>query len=154
MNIRLTLLMVAVALLMGTGLAFAEEGWLENLDDGLKQGKEQGKRVLVDFTATWCGWCTKLKEEVFDKAEFKDYAAKQLVLVSIDADKNKDLVSKHGVTGFPTILVLDGEGKTLDKVEGFLPYDGFMASLKKTEGAAGKPAPAPAATDKKEEEKK
>lgn len=116
--------------------ASAEEGWLDNLDAAVQQAAAEKKLVLVDFTATWCGWCTKLKEEVFEKDEFTQYAADKFVLVAIDADKNRELVDKYGVSGFPTIVILDGEGKELHKIVGFKTLDAFLGELKSLE--AGK----------------
>lgn len=130
MNKRiLAALFLAVVGLLCTS-AMAEEGWLENLDDALKQAESEKKLVMVDFTATWCGWCTKLKEEVFQKDEFRQYVADKFVLVAIDADKNRDLVDKYGVQGFPTIMVVDSEGKEVHKIVGFKPLDGFIEELK------------------------
>jgi len=114
---------------------FADEGWLDSFDDALKQAGSEKKLVLVDFTATWCGWCTKLKEEVFEKDEFKQYVADKFVLVAIDADKNRELVDKYGVNGFPTIMVLDEAGKEVHKIVGFKPLEGFIEELKTVQPA-------------------
>ena len=114
---------------------FADEGWLDSFDDALKQAGSEKKLVLVDFTATWCGWCTKLKEEVFEKDEFKQYVADKFVLVAIDADKNRELVDKYGVNGFPTIMVLDEAGKEVHKIVGFKPLEEFIEELKTVQPA-------------------
>jgi len=114
---------------------FADEGWLDSFDDALKQAGSEKKLVLVDFTATWCGWCTKLKEEVFEKDEFKQYVADKFVLVAIDADKNRELVDKYGVNGFPTIMVLDEAGKAVHKIVGFKPLEEFIEELKTVQPA-------------------
>ncbi|HEY9070961.1 MAG TPA: thioredoxin family protein [Candidatus Ozemobacteraceae bacterium] len=129
----------------------AEEGWLENLDEGLKQGTADSKLVMVDFTATWCGWCTKLKDEVFSTDEFKKAAGEKLVLVAIDADQNRELVDKYKVEGFPTILFLDTDGREVNRIVGFKPLPGFLEEIGKL------PAPTaakPAATEEKTKEKK
>ena len=85
----------------------------------------------MDFTGSdWCGWCIKLQKEVFSQPEFKEYASKNLVLVEVDfprskkiADdlkaQNESLAQHFQVQGFPTIIVLDSEGKSL----GELSYD-------------------------------
>jgi thiol:disulfide interchange protein len=140
--------MVVFALLLSFSPAlFAEEAWLENLDDGLKAAQVANKLVLADFTAVWCKWCKELKLQVFDQAEFTEFAAKNLVLVSVDADQNRELVDKYGVKGYPTVLIMSADGKVLEKLEGFKKLPEFMAALKKTESlkpAEGKkPEPAP-----------
>jgi len=143
--VKLKILLVAVMLTaFFCPVVWSEENWLTNLDEGLKKAKEVNKRVLVDFTATWCGWCTKLKNEVFEKDEFQKYSGDNLILVSIDADQNKELVDKYKVEGFPTVLILSPDGQILEQIVGFKNLESFMEVLKKTEEAAKKPTESPA----------
>ena len=66
----------------------AKVGWLDDIENAKEQAKQGGKRILLDFTGSdWCGWCKKLDAEVFSQQEFKDYAAKKLVLVEVDFPK-------------------------------------------------------------------
>jgi uncharacterized protein YyaL (SSP411 family) len=49
--------------------------WLTDAPSAQEKAKRESKLVLLDFTGSdWCGWCMKLKSEVFDKPEFVDYA--------------------------------------------------------------------------------
>lgn len=129
------------------------EGWYADFDEAAKVAKEQGKDLLVDFTGSdWCGWCIKLKKEVFDHAEFSDAAAKDYVFVALDYPRgdeakakvpnparNQELVQKYGVTGFPTILLMtpDGTvyGRTGYKAGGPGPYVTHLSELR-TKGKA------------------
>ncbi len=97
--------------------------WLTDLPTAQAQAKKENKLVLLDFTGSdWCGWCIRLKKEVFDTQEFKDYAAKNLVLVEVDFPRKKQLdpkqraannalQEKYKIEGYPTIIVLNGDGK-------------------------------------------
>lgn len=106
--------------------------------------KDQQKLLLIDFTGSdWCGWCIKLHREVFSQPEFQQYAEKNLVLMTADFPRRKEisaetrmqnekLAQQYGIEGFPTIVVLNGEGKmvgTLGYMEGGAPA--FVAQLKK-----------------------
>lgn len=105
----------------------AEDQWLSNFEVAKKQAAKKKVPILVDFTGSdWCGWCVKLKKEVFSKEAFKNYAEKNLVLLKLDFPRNKKLpeetrnqniklMQKYGVRGFPTILILDSKGKVLGK---------------------------------------
>jgi thioredoxin-related protein len=110
-------------------LAQAEElHWMTDLPKAQEQAKKEHKMVMLDFTGSdWCGWCIKLNKEVFSKPEFAEYAKKNLVLVEVDfprhkelpkaqKDANEALSEKYKITGFPTIVVLDGEGKKVGEL--------------------------------------
>ncbi len=99
-------------------------GFTDNLDEALAKAKAEGKLVYVCFSGSdWCGWCKKLEREVFAKPEFVPAVQKDYVLVFIDSPENKGvlserakkenpkLVKKYGIEGFPTALILDGDGQ-------------------------------------------
>lgn len=123
----------------------AEEGWLTDLSKAQDQAKTDHKMVLMDFNGSdWCPPCKALRKTVLSSPEFMDYAKKNLVLVDVDfphhkelpksqQQANESLAQKFGVEGFPTVIVLNSEGKELKKSVG---YDGqsakdFVAELAK-----------------------
>jgi protein disulfide-isomerase len=128
---------------LGSSL-FAKDGWSEDFKDGLAKAKAEKKRVLVDFTGSdWCGWCVKLDREVFSQPEFKEYAAKNLVLVEVDFPqtkaqskeqqaKNKALAEKYSIRGYPTVLIFNAAGKEIGKL-GYMPGgpQAFIEALEK-----------------------
>ena len=103
--------------------ATAGEGWIENFEAAKKQAAKENKDILIDFTGSdWCGWCIKLKDEVFTKAEFKKDAPKHFVLLELDYPRNKKQSSEikaqnaklqalFGIRGFPTIMLVDAKGR-------------------------------------------
>ena len=119
------LVTLSLSLLLAVGVH--AEGWLTSWDDAVKQSKSTGKPILMDFTGSdWCGWCIKLKQEVFDTKEFRAWADKHVVLLELDfprattqSDKikkqNADLQAKYGIEGFPTIIFADAKGKELGR---------------------------------------
>jgi protein disulfide-isomerase len=123
----------------------AEETWLTDYKKAQEEAKTSKKLLLLNFTGSdWCGWCIKLDKEVFSKSEFKDYASKNLVLLTIDFPRakqlpldvrkqNEGLASQYQVQGFPTIVVLNGDGQKVWEYPGYFP-DGaaaFIAQLEK-----------------------
>ncbi len=115
-------------LLALTSTAIGVEGaWLTDFDKAREKARKENKYLLVDFTGSdWCGWCIRLKKEVFGEKAFQEQASKDFVLVSLDFPKkpeniqkvpleqqrrNQELVQQYNVTGFPTILLMDAEGR-------------------------------------------
>jgi thioredoxin-related protein len=111
----------------------AEEiAWQTDFDAAKAKAKAEKKLLLVDFTGSdWCGWCIKLKDEVFDKEAFRNEAPKRFVLVVVDFPHEKELPKKlkaqneklgdeFKVQGFPTVLMLDADGKLIGRT-GYRP---------------------------------
>ena len=124
-------------------LAGAEATWTTDLPAAKTAAKKDNKLVLIDFTGSdWCGFCIKMHKDVFSTPEFQNYAKTNLVLVEIDfpsrkAQKpalkkaNAELKQKFAIKGFPTYIVLDGDGKQLWEQVGYLPGgpSAFIAKL-------------------------
>jgi len=75
------------------------------------------KEVFVEFYAPWCGHCKRLTP-IWEKlsAVFKN--DKDVVIASLDADAHKDLGSRYGVTGFPTLIHFSKSDKSGDRYSG------------------------------------
>jgi protein disulfide-isomerase len=135
--------LVAFGLLCNVSVR-AESGWATDYKKAQEEAKTDHRLVLLNFTGSdWCGYCVQLDRAILSKPEFKDYANKNLVLLEIDFPRrngprwnaqsielkkqNMELAEKYQVEGFPTLVVLDGEGKTLWKYEGY--YAGGLAAF-------------------------
>jgi len=134
-------------MLLGALVVRAEDAaWSTDAAQAQRQAKAEKKLVLLDFTGSdWCGWCVRLKKEVFGKPEFAEYAKRNLVLVEVNFPKGKEisaeqekannaLASKFQVEGFPTLIILDGTGRKLGEL-GYVAGGpkAFIAELEKLE---------------------
>ena len=131
--------------LLAASLPAAEANWGTDLPAALTQAKKEKKVVLMDFTGSdWCPPCKALNKEVFSSKEFADYAKDNLVLVELDFPRTKQqsaalkkanqaLSEKYGIQGFPTVIVLNGDGKQLWKQVGYTPggSKAFLAEVEK-----------------------
>jgi thioredoxin-related protein len=115
-------LLIAIGLTLIGITASAESNWVTDYKKAQEAAKAGKKLMLLDFTGSdWCGWCMKLDKEVFSTPEFQNYASRNLILVKLDFPRrrpqtealkkqNEQLAQKYGIQGFPTIIVLNGEG--------------------------------------------
>ena len=117
-----------VTLALFTASLSAADLWTTDYPAALKKASKENKLVLLDFTGSnWCPWCIKLDQELFAQKAFQDYAEKNLVLVLVDfpqgkklseqseslKKQNSDLQTKYNIQGYPTLLLLDAQGKQL-----------------------------------------
>lgn len=114
-----------------------DHGWITNLEEGLEFAKKENKAVFTLFTGSdWCPPCKKLHHDVLESKEFLDYAKDNLVLVMLDFPRkpqnklkpeqskyNNSLKGKFNIRGFPSVLMLNNEGKELNRWVGYRPTD-------------------------------
>ena len=127
------------------GVRAAEGEWTTDLPHAQAQAKADKKLVLMDFTGSdWCPPCKALHKNVLTSKEFLDYAKDTFVLVELDFPRgkkqspelkkaNRALSEKYEIEGFPTVIVLDAEGKVLKKDVGYSGANAkdYVAELKK-----------------------
>jgi thioredoxin-related protein len=97
--------------------------WETDFKKASSTAKDSGKYIMLDFSGSdWCGWCIKMEKEVFSQDAFKDFAEENLVCVSVDfprkkkqtgelKQQNRDLATKYGIQGYPTIIILGPGGE-------------------------------------------
>lgn len=88
---------------------------------------KQHKTVLVDFNATWCGPCQKMKPYV---EEIEKDKAESLSVLKIDADENAKLCEEMGVTGLPTLMVYKDGKQTFSQL-GFMTKEDLLKAIEK-----------------------
>ena len=165
MNIVRSLIVATTAWTLTASTFAAGDLWVTDFEKAKATAAKEGKDLLIDFTGSdWCGWCIKLRKEVFDLDAFKSAGPKNFVLVEIDFPQDKSKLTKEtqeqnaklqtqfGVQGFPSIVLADAQGRPYAKTgyqaggpEKYLPHlDALRAvkgkrdeAWKKAEGAQG-----------------
>ncbi|EGG16584.1 protein disulfide isomerase [Cavenderia fasciculata] len=106
-----------------------------DLDDSNfeKIALDEDKHVLVEFYAPWCGHCKKLAPdyEVLANTFAND---KDVEITKVDCDAHKDLCSKYGISGFPTLKWFPKNNKEGEKYEQGREVDTFISFINKNAG--------------------
>ena len=120
-----------LALFVATAAIAIGGEWGTDWEAAKAQAKKENKPIFINFTGTdWCGWCIRLEKEVFSKKEFKDYAKDNLVLMEVEFPRkkklpddvkaqNKKLDKEYKIEGYPTLYLLDADGKKLSGDVGY-----------------------------------
>lgn len=85
----------------------------------------EGKLMMVDFWAVWCGPCRMLAPMVDDLAE--KYAGK-VVVGKVNVDEEQELAIRYGVMSIPTVIFFK-DGKEIDRKVGVMPPEVFTKVL-------------------------
>ena len=114
----------------------------------LKLQSLKGKTVVMDFWATWCGPC-KVQRPMYLQVETMYATNPNVVFLSINTDEDRKLVAPYvaaqnwsnpvyyeaglgamlRVASIPTTIVLNGEGRIVSRMAGFIP-ERFVDMLK------------------------
>ena len=123
---KIVLLSLSLVFLLTSSMALAAESlWQTDFAAAKAKAEKEHKLLLIDFTGSdWCGWCKKLKKEVFSQKLFQEQAPKDFILVELDfpqktklAEKltaqNQALAKSYGISGYPSIILADAKGAEL-----------------------------------------
>jgi thioredoxin-related protein len=121
-----------------------ENDWKTDINKAIQISQSTEKPLMLFFTGSdWCGWCKRLRKEVFLTEKFKTWATKNVVLVWIDFPRkttlpeatkkqNRELGQIFGVRGYPSVWFVNPEKVDAEKVN--------FNKLGKTGYVAGGPA--------------
>lgn len=83
------------------------------------------KKVLIDFYAEWCAPCKKMAPFL---AKMSSEMSDELLIIKIDADKNKSLMEDLKIAGLPTLLLYENN-QLLWKNEGFISEEDLIKKI-------------------------
>lgn len=106
--------------------------WQTDFNKAVAQAKADHKLVMVDVFTDWCGWCKKLDKDVYSNAKVSEKLSKDFVACKINPEKNsanRQLANKFGTRGYPHIVFVNGDGKKVYEIGGYVPAEKFTGEL-------------------------
>ena len=79
----------------------------------LEAARAANKNVLVFFTADWCTYCEKMKNETLSNERVKK-SMEKYVLYMCDTDEEQNIAKSYGVQGIPAYFIINAEKSTVE----------------------------------------
>ncbi len=111
-------------------------------DSGLDEARASGRPVLVNVYTDWCGWCRRMKADVYSRAEIRKYLDEHFVVVTLNAEAadaaryegkaftSRSLAARFGVSGYPTTIFLHPDGSHMVTVPRYVESAQFLQVLR------------------------
>ncbi len=111
---------------------------LAELDAKLKEAKQAGKPVIIDYYADWCQDCLRMEKATFNQPQVVRMLTNEFVALQVDVtdqydEATKAIMKRYGIFAPPAILFFNSKGQLLEdlKLYGFKSTEDFMALLNK-----------------------
>jgi uncharacterized protein len=111
----------------------AEIRWRDWDSAAFDEATAQGKPVLLAISAVWCHWCHVMDETTYSDPGVIELVNERFVPIRVDNDQRPDVNTRYNMGGWPTTVVLTGEGEIL-KGGTYIPPEamrGFLEQVSK-----------------------
>jgi len=134
-------IIAAPALLICAALAWSAEPspatpaieWRTRLDKAMDLARQDGKPVLLDFTASWCPACREMERQLWSRPDVVTLSDK-FVCVKVDVDRSPELAQRYRTQALPTLIFSDPWGTEIARREGFGAADEYLTLFRAIPG--------------------
>lgn len=91
-------------------------------EEAIAKAKKENKLIFVDAYAVWCGPCKLMDRTTFRSDKVGEVFNKEFINLKIDMEKGEgiELARKYQVRAYPTLMLINGEGKVVKRMLGAL----------------------------------
>lgn len=86
---------------------------------------------VLFFYANWCKSCDKMLSTFYGLQKRFNHSRFEFKAIDVDTEDGADLSCVRSVKNVPTILLLDKNGKELERIKGIRDYKTLVENLKK-----------------------
>lgn len=114
-------------------LAQGIEFFKGSFDEAKAEARAQGKLIFMDAYAVWCGPCKMMSNNVFPQKSVGDFFNANFINMKVDMEKGEGLTlrKQYGVSAYPTMMLIDGDGEVVQQIKGARGADALIDWAKK-----------------------
>jgi thioredoxin-related protein len=126
------LIFAASMLLVLTSPAFGQEvKWLRSAEQAAVQAAKTGKPILVYVRSASCHYCDLMQQNVWENPTIAEHIMRNFVPLKLTREENAEAVKALDIKGFPSTFVFAADRKFIDRVDGYLEPERFLATMHK-----------------------
>src|SRR2546427_2085075 len=128
------LLLAIVLGAAGTGFVAGPSSiqWERDYGKAIARAQAEKKLIIADMFTDWCALCKDMDRETFGDSKVIQTMADKYVWLKLNTETEEDgerLQQEFAILTYPTVLVLDGSGEEVDRVDRFLGPSQFMEKV-------------------------
>jgi thiol:disulfide interchange protein len=96
--------------------------WHRDPRKAIEIARAENKLVVADVYTDWCGWCKRMDQTIYSNPAIVTLS-RQHVFIKVDAEdggQGQNFAEQMRVQGYPTTIILDGQGKVLNIIKGYI----------------------------------
>ncbi|WP_373498606.1 thioredoxin family protein [Desulfococcus sp.] len=113
----------------GKGTAESKIRWY-GYEEGIRRGKQEGKKIFLNFFADWCHYCQVMEEKTFRDSAVAAYLNDHYIPIQVDSDRQQNIAREYSVQGLPTSFFIAEDGANIGSQPGYIPPDLMLPLLK------------------------
>lgn len=98
--------------------------------EALAKAKKENKFIFIDCYTSWCGPCKRMAATSFKDAKVGEVYNSQFINLKMEMEKDAEgpeLARLYKVKAYPTLLIVNGDGKVVKEVLGMQTVDGLLS---------------------------
>ncbi|MEA2053989.1 MAG: thioredoxin domain-containing protein [Candidatus Thermoplasmatota archaeon] len=102
--------------------------WM-SYEAGLQKGGNEGKPILIDFYADWCGPCKQMDATTYENPEVIKAVTESFVAVKVNVDEWQFISYQYEIYRIPTTVYLDSHGNEVYRTIGYRSASRFLTDM-------------------------
>jgi hypothetical protein len=94
--------------------------WRSDYNVARREAHDKNLPLVIDFSTKDCHWCRQLEATTFRDPAVVKLLSQHFVALRLDGEKDAALAQSLGISGYPTLVFADPDGKVLGKQEGYV----------------------------------